>query len=131
MAKFNLAEAVDQLEYDFRTPANPDGEYGIIPEPTSDQIAAFRTVLAATFPTTIGPTGEAVVDIKALAAKVQTADEGSALEDLLYQAVTDLCSGHPSNEAIRGLPFRGQRAFVGWIVGTFLQDPQSAPATKS
>lgn len=130
MAKFNLVDEVDVLEFDFRTPSNPDGPFGVIPEPSADQLSVFRTRLSDLIPTVTDNAGNTKIDVKALSARVSNEAEGSALEGALYQSVADLCSGSPSVEQVRSLPFRGQRAFVGWIMGTFVSDPQSAPATN-
>lgn len=127
MAKFDVAEAVDELSYDFEKFV--PGAKGVIPEPTNEQLGAFRRAIADSIPIREGDDGKPTIDFAALKDKVED-DEGAALEAALYQAIADLTSEHPTAEQIKALPYRAQRAFVGWVMGTFLRPEASAPATN-
>jgi len=124
MPGFSLAESLDPLNFDFRPFIDVSG---VIPEPTSDQVSEFQRVLFTTIPIKGGK-----LDVEAFKAHIAAMPEGSTVEDDLYKAVADVCSGTPSVEQIKALPFRGQRAFVGYVMGTFLADPLSRlPGTNA
>lgn len=128
MAKFDVSNEVDELSYDFEKFV--PGAKGVIPEPTSDMIGEFRRAITTSIPVKEDGEGKRGIDFDALKEKVQD-DKGAGLEAELYGAVAALCSNTPSADEIKALPFRAQRAFIGWIVGMFLRPETSAPATKA
>lgn len=130
MATFDVSQEVDELTFDF-TKYVPDAK-GTIPEPSNDAITAFRRRIAELLPVAVGEDGKPGVDLSALVEKYgESEDAAKGLEADLYKSVADLCSNTPTVEQIRALPFRGQRAFIGWIIGKFVSTPEaSAPATS-
>jgi hypothetical protein len=117
---FDAGVEVDELTYDFSKFL--PGVTGTIPEPTNEQLEALVAVLRKTFPTTTNPeTGKTQVDLEAVAAAT---DEDSEAEAVLYDAISEFTSGSPSTEQLKALPFRPQRAFVGWLLGQFFS-PES------
>lgn len=111
MTKFIAQE--DEMSFDFSAYGGP---VGVIPEPTSTQIEVFLETLRQTMPTTEDEEGHVTLDIQAISAL----EEGTDLEALLYGAVASVCSDHPTAAQIKALPFRPQRRFVGWLLGTLL-----------
>lgn len=137
MAKFDLSEALETLDYDFSPHGTPrkSGPHGIVPEPSTGQIEAFTRIMRAL----VGPMmadQEAAQNMTPteIAAKLADVDEDEAEArekiDALTQAIADLCSGQPSAEDIKSLPFRGRQAFFGWVVGTFLDPNQQALVSR-
>lgn len=118
MAKFDVGVEVDELSYDFEKFV--PGAKGIIPEPSTDQLTNFRRTILESIPVTEGSDGKVGIDFDALKERVKD-DGGEALEASLFQAIADLCSEQPSAEQMKALPYRGQQAFIGWIMGTFLR----------
>ena len=112
MSGFKASEAVEELSYDFHPYVDVAG---VIPEPTGDQIEAYRTALV---------TGLQGLNLKGLDPAnldLSTMDDLMAkvpeLEALILGAPSVL-TGIP--EATRdALPYRVSRAFVGYIMGTF------------
>lgn len=133
MATFVLADELDELSYDFRTPGTPDAPHGVIEEPSVPQMEHFRHALKTTFaPLVEVLQNPALTDEQraaALEAQGITEDDVPRLQSELIAAVADLCSGSPSADAINGLPYRGQMLFVGYIVGVFLDPKLSKPAS--
>jgi hypothetical protein len=137
--KFVLAEELDTLEYDFRTPARPDAPHGVIPEPTTKQLDTFSSTLRhimAPMAALVADRSEPEAELSAadVAAAMATVDEDEAksraLLDELVVAVAAVCSNTPSVADIEDLPYRGQKAFIGWIMGTFLDPESNALASK-
>lgn len=112
MAKFT-ADSVEALEYDF-TKFVPECK-GTIPEPSGKAFEQFTEVLKNTFKTRT-ENGKTVLDTEATAAALESNEID---EDTLYDALGEFTNGHPSSEDIRALPYRVQRAFIGWIMGEF------------
>lgn len=113
----NAFVADDEMTFDFSKFGGPTG---VIPEPSTRQIETFMEVLRQTMPTTRDDQGHEVLDVPAIAEIAKDSD----LEAVLYSAVADVCSGHPSVQEIMALPFRPQRRFIGWLLGTLL-DPEA------
>jgi hypothetical protein len=111
----NFDAAVDELTYDFTQYV--EGAQGTIPEPSVAQVETFTEMLRQVMPTAVNEKGDLILDVNALKAKVE---EGDDLALLINNAIADLCSGSPTAAQIAALPFRVQRRFYGWIIGTFL-----------
>lgn len=114
MAGFIASEKVEELTYDF----NPHvEESGVIPEPSSKQIEQYqRTVSAA-----MKEAGVEVGDDGKPRLKAEDMDDllskSEAVESAVILATADLTGIAP--KTLRRLPFRVQRAFMGWIMGVF------------
>lgn len=130
---FKLEDELDELSYDFRTKANPDGAHGVIPEPSSKQIQVFQRKLRKL----VGPAIEQMAAAPEMTmkerAELMTKDVDEAEAESKFReslaAVAALCSNQPSVEDIAALPYRAQQAFIGWIVGVFMNPEASTPAT--
>lgn len=128
---FVAAEEVDDLTYDF-TKYVP-GAQGTIPEPSNHLVETFqsqmRQVMTPMFELQ-GKVNAANEDLASLTADVMEslgneADEQThQLLDSMASIAADLCQGTPDTETIQKLPFRVQKAFLGWITGVFLS-PES------
>lgn len=135
MAKFNAAEAVEDLEYDFTKYV--DGCVGVVPEPSSDQMDAFFKSLQDT-----------AKSVKGLRTKVQKAKEEDMsdeemqalldeMDDIQFgdftqkmvEAAGEVCSNQPSAEQIGQLPHRVQQSFLKWLMEAFRPEGE-ATTTK-
>jgi hypothetical protein len=110
----NFDAGLDELTYNF---TKVGGKQGVIPEPSTLQVETFTEMLQQVMPLTQDAEGKTILDVKALVAK---SEAGEDLGYLINHAIADLTSGEITAEEIAALPFRTQRAFYGWIVGTFL-----------
>lgn len=128
---FNIAEELDELTFDFTKFVK--GAKGTIPEPSSEQVRAFHSALRhITAPAREMferakkmDASEEEVTMAALDALGDEADDAAKeLMDGACDAAAALCSNRPSSEQIRQLPWRGQKAFIGWLSGQFL-NPES------
>lgn len=137
---FDLADELDLLEWDFtpRGEERKSGPHGIVAEPSAGQITAFtqaiRRLVGPALTDAAGSQDIAMMSPAEMAAKLAEAEatDAAGIETLgkLIVAVSDVCSGSPSAEEISALPYRGQQAFFGYVVGTFIDPNQSASATS-
>ena len=106
----------DDLTFDF---SKFGGPVGIIPEPSSQQIADFLAIIRKVMPTTKDEeTGKEVLNIAEITERF--GEEGDGIEPLLNGAVSEVCSNAMSPESIEALPYRVKQAFYGWVLETFL-----------
>ncbi|MGE5612678.1 MAG: hypothetical protein ACM3UO_00185 [Bacillota bacterium] len=127
---FDAAAIFEELDYDFTKFSNAPDAKGIVPEPTRDQINAFREVMAEVYPTKKNDKNEDVLDVDAIAARTKEAD--AALEESILIGLAALCSEQPSLDTLIALPWRIQNAFFGWVFGTFFgQTAASTPVTNT
>lgn len=119
---FIASEAVEELSYDF----GQYGPKGVIPEPTTKQVEAFRNVMLGSLQTLasslglnisdLGPKGpEVPVTLEMLDTLLEKSEEA---EHLVVTAVADL-TGIPEH-TLNALPYRVKAAFLGYITGAFL-----------
>lgn len=124
MPNFNIADELEDLTYDFRPYVDA---HGVVPEPTETMIKNFRKAMRKN----IGDHLEKIAteeDPKKKQELVKAAvQDGSISEesmdkkiDAMYAAVARVCQNEPSYDQIKGLPWRGQRVFVGWVIGKLL-----------
>lgn len=118
MAGFKAAEEVEPLDYDF----NPHAPVsGTIPEPTSDQVAAYQSGMA----NALKGTGIDPEQIRSGEVKLDQLDEllqtVKSLELGMVNATADLTQIPVST--LSALPYRVKAAFLGWIMGEFF-NPQ-------
>ena len=122
---FNLADELDELRYDFRTEHNKRAPHGVIPEPSTEQLDKFtNTIRLLNLAAAIEGDELKGLSNSDLMARLTAAEDNKDSMEPLIVAVSEVCSGHPSVEDIKSLPFRAQRAFFGWITGVLL-DPKS------
>jgi hypothetical protein len=113
MAEQRFDAGEDLLTWDFTKYGQGSGE---IPEPTSDQIEEFLETMRQILPTK-EVDGKPVIDVERMN---EVVGEGTDVEALLIDALARVTSNNPSAEAIKALPFRPQRRFFGWLLGSLL-----------
>lgn len=120
MAKFNAGSAIEAVEYDFE-PYQP-GVKGVIPEPTQGQVELFFNRVADIRKLAF----KVERDIKKAAESDDEADLDAVLDNLPQDKIdeakneialwaAELCSNTPTEEQIRGLPYRPFAAFVKFL----------------
>lgn len=132
---FNLAEELGELRVKLTPYADVDT---VLPEPTYLQIEAFKAVYlgrlkAMGVDTSKVSDGEQAAEamVKGIEKKKLSDEEAAELLQELWQAVVDLCSNVFTLEDFNKMPYRGQQAFVGWLVGVFFRGEAKRPATNS
>jgi hypothetical protein len=131
MPGFVLSEEVSALEYNFE----PYAGKGTIPEPTSDQIAAFRKSLGELVQAEL-PAGVRSADDMAQADLAQTLSmylnrDTTEIDEKVLHMASAVCSDHPTFDELATLPFRARQAFLGWLVGILLVPEVPMPATNT
>lgn len=117
--KFEAKDAVEPLEYDLKPYSD---EKGTVPEPTSDQVAAFYADLSKQLEHALGEERlegydlNDPVEVSRLFMSLD-ADDNRRMYDALLDVHVAVCSGHPSREALEALPFRLRRAWFGAVQG--------------
>jgi hypothetical protein len=125
MGSFVLADELDEINYDFRPYVDASGT---VPEPSDKQIEKFREVLLSIFEPILSKNGGSFDKANIAEAVSQLSEEemkeSAKAQDKLLHAIASLCSNQPSFAEIKKLPWRGQRKFMGWVFGVFL-NPKS------
>lgn len=130
MAKFNAADALEPLEYDFQPYV---AAKGTVPEPTDEQVADFYGNMGKQLEVALGAERVAGVDLTD-PMQVGRLFMSLTVEDhrRMYDANLDLhsavCGGQPSRDELAALPFRLRQAFYGMVQG-WLRPEASKPAT--
>jgi hypothetical protein len=120
MAQFNAAERVSELSYDFRPYVQLDG---VVPEPSSDQIRAFKHSFSEMVTAAVGDVAGAqeASPLQQFEIFVQYLGRDTAeIDEKGLHAMADVCSNKPSFDDLTSAPYRIQQAFLGWLVGLFL-----------
>lgn len=136
MPGFNAATVVEPLDYDFRTPGNPNAPHGTVREPTDRQLAEYLAGIKALLARFRGQLPEDL-----LAGDANPGDLINAVEDLDPEIViqfhaemaglfAELCSGEPSKDQILALPIRIRAMFYGWLQQEVMS-PEAAPGGGS
>jgi hypothetical protein len=134
---FNAATVVTPLDYDFRTPDNPKGKYGVVKEPTDRQIADYMTGiktltkdLKEKLPDAFTTGGD--VEITALFMAVDDLDPEVviAFHQGMAGLFAELCSGEPSKADILEVPIRIRVMFYAWLQREVMS-PEAAPGGGS
>jgi hypothetical protein len=111
VSAFTVESAVEPLDYDF----TPYGGKGTIPEPTRDEVEAYREAVRG------------VVQAKPTPEDDEQSDED---RDRLATAVAALSKGTPSADEIRALPHRLRIAFARWLWSELVNPTKPGAATK-
>ena len=112
---FKATEAVEELTYDFHPHVKVAGT---IPEPSSKQIEDFRERLISSVKAT-GLNPEALHSGNVSMEQVdELLDKADGIEEEMLSAVADLTG--IAHDTLRALPHRIKSAFMGWVVGQFL-----------
>lgn len=121
---FVLEDELDKLTYDFRPYVDA---HGIIPEPSSTQIKGLQSAMRAALKPALEAMNVAAdtADVSALMAALAEPSKADlkaaeAASEAIIHAISDTCSGTPTPDELRALPFRGQQAFIGWLSGVLL-----------
>jgi hypothetical protein len=130
---FVLSEEVGILNYNFE----PYGGSGVIPEPSSVQIASFKRAIGAMIEEAVpdekdeAPKEKGITPhaVKRLAEMLSR--DSSEQEQKLLHVLAEMCSDSPSFDTLDALPYRAQQSFFGWISGTFLFPEGLTPVTMS
>ena len=124
MAKFDAAQAVEALEYDF---TKYGGTAGVIPEPTDTLLNGFFQAQRDTLKV-LGVTDASQLRNRETMMQVMANLPEDAMEkmgELSMESIATLCQGTPALEEIRKLPPRVRNAFMGWLMGHF--SPEAKP----
>lgn len=112
---FVASEEIESLTYDF----NPHVDVkGTIPEPTTDQVDAYRAAFFNSAKQLLGvdEDGDSVeAQMRAMDKLLETNKE---VEIEATKATADLTG--ISFDVLVDLPFRVRSAFLGWVMGVFL-----------
>lgn len=136
-SSFNLNDELGELRVNFQPYADVDV---VMPEPTYDQIEAFRASYLASLDD-LGvddedlDTEDGVAVTKAISDAVskRAATEAAQREfmDRIYSALVEFCGNVFTLDQFNKLPYRGQRIFLGWVMGQFFRGEAQRPAITS
>lgn len=138
MAKFDAANAVEAMDFDFSAYGGP---IGVIPEPSNGQVDAFfktAKALAKSMKDKTGVSPEdadkemSAAEVQEVIASMTESEDDDAFaeyEEQMTAAIAELCSHFPSQDDIKRLPFRIRTAFMSWLVGE-LRPESTRPGTK-
>lgn len=120
---FKASEKVEPLDYDLE----PYGPKGTVPEPSSKEIEKFQRDVFEIFKGSgidIAALQRGEIDLEQVDGLLKTASD---LNVMLVVAVADITKIPYST--LDELPYRFKTAFVGWVIGEFLNPQPSAPGT--
>lgn len=128
-ANFVLAEEVEALGYNFE----PYGKAGSIPEPSGEQINAFRKSVSEVLQQALGEDVKIDDENQEWARRLVKVlgEDTSEIQHKLLLAIAEVCSDKPSYDELKALPYRAQQAFSGWVMGVFLLPSTPMPGTSS
>lgn len=139
MPKFD-ASSVSDVEYDFTGWKGIKGsayegrtidESGTVPEPSRQLVAqTMKRVSEAFKQTELGDVGETPDEIAKAMEKVNDEETFEKLGDELLDAISELCDGSPSRQAMEALGWRRFMAFFGYVM-TELMSPEVGNAGGS
>lgn len=128
MAKFDVSEHTEKLEFDFSA---FDGPAGVIPEPSDQQIIDFTKVIDLVQEkagTTTKDDGDGGGRRRLIA---ETMASNVELLHLMTDAVAEVCTNIPTSEEITKLPFRVRMLFLNWVMDELLSPEGSTPGTST
>lgn len=121
---FDVEDELDVIHYNFKPYVDAEGE---IPEPSDTEIENFRKTMLKLFNPVVSKAGGNLTEenLREIATKLNDSEleETSHIQDKLLRAIAKLCSNQPSYVQLKKLPWRGQKKFIGWIMGIYL-DPK-------
>lgn len=137
MAKFNAAEAVESLEFDFTAYG---GGSGVIPEPSSGTVKAyFRSMKAlAKDMKKFKGIADQLGDVEEMSEEeiadrmgmIEEAEEGvDELQEKQRHMLADLCGNAITTDDLDRLPFRVFQAFNAWLLGE-ITPKRTTPGSK-
>lgn len=123
---FNLRSEVAALDYDFG-----GGIKGTVPEPSRKAAVRFSSRIAdAILKAGRDITDRSDMDEMSRIMADMTEDEMQTVAEETFDAVVELCQGHPSADELESIGHRGFQAFLGWLAGEVRNPEGSKPATK-
>lgn len=136
MAKFDAAEEIDELEYDFSKYSTSPAAVGSIPEPSAKQISAFLSTIAQMIREELDGNGDTSLDADNPAELLAALDKMTEAQftkqsKTMCAAIAKLCSNMPSEAVLTKLPWRLQQSFAGWVQGHFFPEASRAATNAS
>lgn len=128
--KFKLADAVGAMQVDLRVPGNDQGTFGSIPEPSQQQVNAWKvglSKLAAEYGYSGDPND--TEELAEFMANLETEDL-DAQEERTAELYAELCSDVPDTEELMRIKPRYRQAFYGYVAAKFQGEGQ-APGGES
>jgi hypothetical protein len=117
MIKFDAGSIAEALDYDFT--AYVKGAEGTVPEPTDEQIGIFLDEVQAVTREAqdLVPGDIDMSDAAAVLDAMNHLNPGDfvRLTSKMSGIYAKLCSNHPTEKQIQGLPMRVRRLFFNWI----------------
>jgi len=135
---FDAGSEVEPLDYNFDTIAKRypgrypelEGVIGTVPEPSDDAVQTFQRRLTAA---TVDLLPVLDLDDRVAVAKAlrDMPEETFAKADqVIIDAVGELCAGSPTRDQVAALPFRLRRKFVAWLQRELMNPESLTAATR-
>jgi hypothetical protein len=128
MPKFD-ASSIEVIAYDFTSWGV--NEQGDVPEPSRDQVNKMMAIVQTAFRELgIGDEKDDLGTPEAITRAMKSIEDDDVFEQLtakLIVAIADVCSGHPSKEALEALPYRIFMGFFGYLMGEIMSPEVSRP----
>jgi hypothetical protein len=121
MAEFKLEDELDKINFDFRPEVDC---YGTVPEPSDTKVTKFSKTVRDILKPVTGDADATNPEVIKAAARVLDDEKQLEMSNALFKAVAELCSNQPNYTTIKKLPFRGQKLWLGYIMGIFT-DPKA------
>jgi hypothetical protein len=132
MPKFDASSIAESLEYDFTEFVK--GAEGTIAEPTDEMIGIFLDEVQGITKEaqSLVPADLDMTDAAAMLDAMNHLEPGDfvRLTSKMSGVYARLCSGHPTEKQIQGLPMRVRRLFFNWIQEAVL-NPEAATGAGS
>lgn len=134
MPKFDASSIGGDLEYDFTTWGGPKG---IVPEPPRAAVNGMLKSISSSFKE-VGlrddDESDEVLTPDEVADTMNKVEDDEMFEKLnakLLDALTEVCGGSPSREALDKLPYRPFMGFFGYLIGNLTNPEESKPGTAN
>jgi len=139
MPKFDASSIAD-VEYDLTGIRGTDGNYiqdkGVVPEPSRALVKATMKKISAAYNENVAQSsdeeiGDTPDEIAQAFQKLDDSEAFDKMADILVEAITEFCQGHPLPESIDLLPWPRFMAFFGYIMENMLSPEASSAGTSS
>jgi hypothetical protein len=138
MPKFDASSIGGKLEFDFSEWIDPKlgTIIGSVPEPPRAAVnRLMRNVTAAFKEMGIGDKAEGEnltpTEVADEMDKIEDEEVFEKMNEMLLDALTEVCGGTPSKDVLYALPYRPFMGFFGYLIGNLTNPEASAPATNS
>lgn len=123
---FVLEDQVEPLDYDL----GKYGGKGTIPEPSDADIEKVQKAFLSVAKDLGVEVGEKMTPETMARVADKLGDDVNetmkAANARVYGAIAELCKGKPTLKEIEALPVRVRNAFIGWLMGQFNPEAQTA-----